>query len=136
MNVPYGWLLFTLLMCWMFQLWFNSIHIHKFHKHYHSVRKQGIVSAIGMAGQYWKGRSFAILVCDKNGLITVAQYLAGITIFSTPKSIEEMVGWHINDVTEDNKPDSTKISKKIWASFIHASGFIQKNLDKLEEYKE
>ncbi len=131
--MPYGWILFTLLICWVFQIWFNSIQVQKFNRRFTELRKMGSISAVGIAGKYWQGRVFAVLVSNETGTITAAEYLSGITIFSSLQQQPLLVGKHINYITSESNPEPEKIRKKTWNAFIHAANFIRQKLNEETE---
>lgn len=129
MDIPYIKIFIVLVICWIAQLYFNALQVQKFHKRFRDLRKLGNYSAVGMAGKYWQGRVFAVLVCDNEGDIKSAEYLSGATVFSRLQPLCFLLGVNIQDINENNYFNKN-IKKKKRQAFVQAASFIQRAISK------
>ncbi len=116
-------ILLMLIFVWMIQLCLSYIQIKKFNQRIFALRKLGKKTAVGVAGNVYKRRTYAILVTDGRNKIIAAERFSGWTVFAHPKPVSHLVGMQARDISSTAAPPAG-IGKKLWAAFQNAAGYI------------
>jgi glucitol operon activator protein len=119
--------IFVLLaVMWMLQFGFTYIQMQKFYKRLKIIRQDGI-TAIGMAGGKYKGRTYGVLTVDNNNIIIHAERMSGWTNFAGLRPVPELVGMSLDEILDEDR--NLPVSKKLQGAFRNAANDIL-NADK------
>lgn len=83
------------------------------------VLRQGGLTAIGLCGDRFKGRTYAVLTIDENNKIVHAEKFTGWTVFATLQPVPELVGMPAQELI--NNPADLPVSNKLRTAFKHAA---------------
>ena len=103
----------------------------QFNKRVFSLRAQGVKTAVGMAGNMYKRRTYAIVVVDSARRVVAAERLSGWTVFARPQPLPQIVGCALEDLQSPNP--RAGISAKLWKAIQHAAGFLVRGFANDEE---
>ncbi len=123
-------ILVLLVAAWGFQIWLSNQQMRRFHGRSQKLRRLGKYMAIGLAGNTYRRKTYAVLVIDDEHRVVAAEYLSGFTIFASLRPIEGVTGMDLDRVGEGHPPPG--VSVKTWDALEHAAGFIRNQLAKEE----
>lgn len=86
------------------------------------LRKQGKKTAVGMAGNTYRRRVYAVLVVDEGGRIIAAERFGGWTVFARLKPMPFLVG---ADITEIDETPQFGIKPKLWQALRNSAHYIR-----------
>ncbi len=115
-------LIFAMVGMWFAQFFMANRQMRAFYKRLAQIRKNGL-TAVGMAGGQYKGRSYAVLTIDENDRVVHAEQFSGWTVFATLKPVPEMVGLPLREVLDNQS--SLPVSKKLQTAFANAAKDLQ-----------
>ena len=110
---------------WMLQLVLSLLQTRRFYRKVEELRKLGGITSVGFSGRNWTLKNYGVLVVDSTRTITHAQRLSGITVFAGPRDVPELVGKRLSVL--DGRTALPGVSKKLWAAFQNAAGFITRH---------
>jgi DNA-binding transcriptional regulator of glucitol operon len=111
----------TLAAAWFAQYVMAFFQLKRFYKRVYQLRRYGSVW-VGKYGSAWKGRTFAVLVVNKERRITKVESFAGITILANLKPVEGLEGRHIADIKDDSI--ELPVSRRMLLALRNAVSFI------------
>ncbi|MDF1520311.1 MAG: transcriptional regulator GutM [Brevefilum sp.] len=117
-NFNYSYIFIILAVTYALQLLLTGWQAKRFYRRLRELRKDGLLS-IGLSGGKWSGRTYAVLVVDKNLDIINAGKLSGMTVFSQLKTIDEVIGLNARDLLEESR--QFEIKKKLLEAFRNAA---------------
>lgn len=123
-------ILFGLVVMWILQFGLAYWQMRRFYRRM-SVLRRGGLTAIGLSGNRYNGRSYAVLTVDENNRIVHAEKFSGWTIFAGLKPVPELVGMSPEEVLA--KQATLPLGKKLQGAFANAAKDLQaarqKNLE-------
>ena len=121
---PITFLLLSLIFVWLLQLSFSYLQMRQFNRRVFTLRSKGAKTAVGLAGNMYKGRTYAIVVVDNARRVVAAERLSGWTVFARPQPLPQLVGCSLEQL--QSAEPRFGISKKLWQAIQHASSFISR----------
>ncbi len=118
----FGLVFLLLAAAWLAQLALSLLQTRRFYRRVAELRRGSHASAVGVAGNNWRRKLYAVLVVDERYRITAAEKLAGFTVFAGLKPVEALRGLALERI-EDETPVAG-ISKKLWSAFGNAAEYI------------
>ncbi len=107
-----------LVVMWSLQFGLTYLQMRKYTKRLKIIRQDGI-TAVGMSGSKYKGRTYGILTVDKNNQIIHAEKMSGWTTFSNLRPVPDLVGMTIEQILDED--NELPISKKLQLAFRNAA---------------
>lgn len=95
--------------------------LRRFHNRIGQLRKLGR-TAVGMKGNRFSGRTYAVLTTDAKGQIRRAEIFDGWTVFSRLRPVPELEGRPLSHL-QANEPRAG-LRKAQWEALQHAAGFL------------
>lgn len=120
----------TLAGAWMIQIGLSTWQMQRFHKTSQKWRRLGSHMAIGVSGNIYKRKTYAVIVTDAVGEVVVAGVLAGFTVMAKPRRVLEVEGLSIDEIGRGHPP--VGVPRRAWSAMGHAAGFIRNELAKRE----
>lgn len=107
---------------WLAQFALAYWQLRRFHGRIADLRRLGR-TAVGMHGNRWRGRTYAVLTVDPQNVIRCAEIFDGWTVFSQLRPIAALHGRRIESIgAEPAPPDGLRPAH--WAALQHAAGFL------------
>ena len=116
-----SFILLAVVFVWLLQLCFSFMQIRRFNSRIIALRMRGKKTAVGMVGNTYKRRVYAVLVVDDAMNITAAEQFSGWTIFAHLKPVHFLVGKSIEDIGEAPQHG---LARKTWDAFRNAAHYI------------
>lgn len=113
-----GVLFGLLVVMWILQFGLTYFQMRKYTKRLKVIRQDGL-TAVGMSGSKYKGRTYGILTIDDNNQIIHAEKMAGWTNFSNLRPVPDLVGMNIDQILDEE--NDLPISKKLQLAFRNAA---------------
>lgn len=107
-----------LVVMWILQFGLTYLQMRKYSKRLKIIRQDGL-TAVGMSGNRYKGRTYGILTVDKNNQIIHAEKMSGWTTFSNLRTVPDLVGITIEQILDED--NELPISKKLQLAFRNAA---------------
>ncbi len=123
-------ILFGLVVMWLFQFGLAYWQMRRFYRRMRALRQDGL-TAIGLSGNRYKGRSYAVLTVGEDNRIVHAEKFSGWTVFAGLRPVPEMIGLTLDEVLA--QPGRLPVGKKLQAAFASAAGELQKARQKKSE---
>jgi DNA-binding transcriptional regulator of glucitol operon len=110
--------LIGLVVMWILQFGLAYFQMRRFYRRMIELKRAGL-TAVGMCGNQYKGRAYAVLTIDENNRIVQAERFAGWTVFANLKPVPELIGWGLDEIlaSETRLP----VSKKLQTAFTNAA---------------
>ena len=115
-------ILFGLVIMWFFQFGLAYLQMRRFYGRMIQLR-QGGLTAVGLSGGRYSGRSYAVLTINNDGRIVYAEQFSGWTVFANLKSVPEMVGMSLDEVVAQQT--TLPVNKKLQVAFSNAARDLQ-----------
>ncbi len=115
-------ILLSFIFVWLLQLSFSYLQMRQFNRRVFALRSKGVKTAVGMAGNMYKRRVYAIVVVDSARQVVAAERLSGWTVFARPLPLPQIIGCSLEQL--QSADPRFGISKKLWQAIQHASSFI------------
>jgi glucitol operon activator protein len=119
--MTYAFLVFALL--WIVQLSLGYVQLRRFNGRIFALRKQGRC-AVGLHGDRWRGRTYAILVINEAEIVQQVEVFGGWTVFAKPRAINSLNGQPLAASLAAEQP-AAGFSKQQWAALKHAASFFK-----------
>jgi glucitol operon activator protein len=119
--VLYAFLIFGLL--WLAQFALAYLQMRRFARRLSALRTLGRC-AVGLHGDRWRGRTYAIVAADGAGAIRAVEILAGWTVFARPKPLATLNGTNLGALAALDTPPPG-ITARQWGAIRHAASFLQ-----------
>ena len=116
-----SFLLLSIVFVWLVQLCLSYLQMKRFNSRIVELRKQGSKTAVGMTGNIYKRRVYAVLVVNEAMSIIAAERLSGWTVFTHLKPVTALVGRSLADIGE---MPQFGIRPKIWRAFHNSARYI------------
>ncbi len=113
-----GVIFVLLVVMWLLQFGLTFFQMRKYTARLKIIRQDGL-TAVGMSGNKYKGRTYGVLTVDKDNRIIHAEKMSGWTTFSNLRPVADLVGLTIEQVLDEDNP--LPISKKLRLAFQQAA---------------
>ena len=117
----------ALVLVWSLQIFFSNGQIRRFHRRSQELRRQGTHMAVGIAGNMYRRKTYAVVVVDEASKVVAAEQLSGFTVLARLKPISALVGLDLWEIGRGDPPAG--VNTKTWAAVAHAAGFLRKAVD-------
>jgi DNA-binding transcriptional regulator of glucitol operon len=107
---------------WLIQFGLAYRQMRHFYQRMITLRQSGL-TAIGLAGNRYKGRAYAVLTIDEDDRIIYAEQFSGWTVFAQLKPMPQLIGMPLQELL--NNEASLPISKKLRPAFGNAARDLQ-----------
>ncbi len=108
---------------WIVQFGAAYWQMRRFYSRLKEVRRGGL-TAVGLGGGQYKGRSYAVLTVNTFGTIVHAEMFDGWTVFARLKPVPQMLGMQLEEILAH--PEQLPVSQKLQTAFHNAARDIQK----------
>jgi glucitol operon activator protein len=122
MSKAYSVIVVVLVLAWVIQYLLSFWQLRRFYKRIHELRRYGSVW-IGKEGSAWKGRQYAVLVVNKEKVITKVEQFSGWTVLAALKPVLGLEGRPISDLLDDSI--ELPVSKKLLLALRNAVKYIR-----------
>lgn len=110
--------LIGLVVMWLFQFGLAYYQMRRFYRRMVQLKRAGL-TAVGLCGNQYKGRAYAVLTIDENDRVVHAERFSGWTVFANLKPVPEMQGLSLEEVLADTT--SLPVSQKLQTAFTNAA---------------
>jgi glucitol operon activator protein len=117
------YLFLILAIVWAAQFGLAYWQLRRFHSRIAALRKLGR-TAVGMHGNRWRGRTYAVLTLDGEERIRKAEIFDGWSIFSQLRPVPELEGRGLDSLRE-GAPALAGLRPAQLAAFQHAASFLE-----------
>jgi glucitol operon activator protein len=121
-EVHVDYIFLAVAIFWIAQFGLAWWQLRRFHARIGVLRRTGR-TAVGMKGNRFSGRTYAVLVVDAQQRISSAEVFDGWTVFSQLRPVPELVGRHLSALRSDEPPAGMR--KARWEALQHAAGFLE-----------
>jgi DNA-binding transcriptional regulator of glucitol operon len=132
-----GVIFVMLVIMWSLQFGLTFLQMKKYTKRLKIIRQDGL-TAVGMSGSKYKGRTYGVLTVDATNQIIHAEKMSGWTNFSNLRTVPDLVGLNVEYILDEE--NELPVSKKLHEAFRNAAKDISEarnppkgELDSLEE---
>jgi DNA-binding transcriptional regulator of glucitol operon len=115
-------MLLGLGVMWLFQFGLAYFQLRRFYGRLIQL-KQGGLTAVGLSGGRYSGRSYAVLTINNEGRVVYAEQFSGWTVFAKLKPVPELVGMPINELLAQQT--TLPVNKKLQVAFANAAKDLQ-----------
>jgi len=124
--------IFVLLaVMWALQFGLTYLQMRKYTARLKIIRQDGL-TAVGMSGTKYKGRTYGVLTVDDNNKVIHAEKMSGWTNFSNLRPVPVLVGMTLEQIL--NEEEQFSISKKLLLAFRNAANdLVEAREGKLDE---
>jgi glucitol operon activator protein len=109
-------------VAWMAQFALAWWQLRRFHARIAQLRKAGR-TAVGLFGNRFRGRTYAVLSIDGQGIVQHAELFDGWTVFSQLRPVAALQGQRV-DVLRAAEP-LAGLRQSQWAALQHAASFLE-----------
>lgn len=117
------YLFLVVAVLWVAQFGMAWWQLRRFHGRIAELRREGR-TAVGMQGNRFSGRTYAVVVADAQGRIRRAELFDGWTVFSRLRPVEALRGRQLSELSAPEP--LAGLRKTQWAALQHAAGFLTK----------
>jgi DNA-binding transcriptional regulator of glucitol operon len=125
-----GVLFVLLAIMWILQFGLTYIQMRKYTARLKIIRQDGL-TAVGLSGSKYKGRTYGVLTVDDNNQIIHAEKMSGWTNFSNLRLVPDLVGLSIEQILDEKS--ELPVSKKLLEAFRNAAKDIHEARNAPEE---
>lgn len=113
-----GVLFGLVVVMWILQFGLTYLQMRKYTARLKIIRQDGL-TAVGLSGSKYKGRTYGVLTVDKNNKIIHAEKMSGWTNFSNLRPVSDLVGMNLEQILDEE--NELPISKKLHLAFRNAA---------------
>lgn len=117
-----GIILFGLVVMWLIQFGLAYRQMRRFYSRLVELRRDGL-TAVGLNGERFKGRSYAVLTIDEHGQIIHAEKFSGWTVFAKLQPVAELRGMSLAELLEQER--QLPVPAKLRPAFGNAARDLQ-----------
>ena len=111
-------ILFGLVAMWILQFGLAYWQMRRFYGRLITLRHNGL-TAVGLSGNRYKGRSYAVLTINEDNRVIHAEEFSGWTIFAGLKPVPELIGMSTDEVLAQSA--TLPVGKKLQVAFANAA---------------
>ena len=120
------WILLLIAVMWVFQLYMAVKQSQRFADALKEIRAPGTTTTVGIGGYRYRGGRAFVAIAQKDGVVTGAQVLTGLTVFANAKPFNELVGHKLTDLLEGKGLEGMK-KKFVEATQMAAKTLLDQN---------
>lgn len=120
------WILLLIAVMWVFQLYMAVKQSQRFADALKEIRTPGTTTTVGMGGFRYKGGRAFVALAQKDGIVTGAKILTGLTVFANAQPFNELVGHKLTDLAEGKGLENSK-KKVVEATKMAAKTLLDQN---------
>ncbi len=94
------WILILVAVMWVFQLYFAVKQSQRFANDLKEIRTPGTTTTVGMGGYRYRGGRAFVALAQKDGVVTGARILSGLTVFANSKPFDAIIGHKLADLVD------------------------------------
>lgn len=94
------WIFLLIAAMWVFQLYLAVKQSQRFSDQIRDIRTPGTTTSVGVGGYRYKGGRAFVAIAQKDGIVTGARVLSGLSVFANSQPWERPIGMHIRDLAE------------------------------------
>lgn len=117
-----SYIFLVVAILWIAQFALAWWQLNRFHRRIAQLRTQGR-TAVGMVGNRFSGRTYAVLVIDEQQNIRSAEVFDGWTVFSQLRPVAALVGRPMSTLRASEPVAGLR--KAQWGALQHAAGFLE-----------
>lgn len=102
------WIFLLIAVMWVFQLYLAVKQSQRFNDQLREIRTEGTTTAVGMGGYRYRGGRAFVALAQKDGVVTGARKMTGLTVFQSAKPFPEVEGRHIRELADGVGMDGLK----------------------------
>lgn len=122
-----GFIFLVLVALWLIQFGLAYRQMRHFYQRMITLRRSGL-TAVGLSGNRYKGRAYAVLTIDEDDRIIHAEQFSGWTVFAQLRPIPQLIGMSLQELL--NNEAGLPVSKKLRPAFANAARDLQAARDK------
>jgi DNA-binding transcriptional regulator of glucitol operon len=111
---------------WVFQLYMAVKQSQRFADALKEIRTPGTTTTVGIGGYRYRGGRAFVAIAQKDGVVTGAKVLTGLTVFANAKPFNELVGHKLTDLLEGKGLEGMK-KKFVEATQMAAKTLLDQN---------
>ncbi|NOK57725.1 MAG: hypothetical protein GFH27_549303n12 [Chloroflexi bacterium AL-W] len=116
-----------LVVFWFVQFGAAYWQMQRFYGRMTELRKNGL-TAVGLNGDRYKGRSYAVLTINEQDRVVHAEQFSGWTVFAKLRRVPALEGIALQDMLKDEA--QLPVSQKLRTAFVNAANDLQKAREK------
>lgn len=120
------WILLLIAVMWVFQLYMAVKQSQRFAEALKEIRTPGTTTTVGIGGYRYRGGRAFVAIAQKDGVVTGAKVLTGLTVFANAKPFNELVGRKLTDLLEGKGLEGKK-KKFVEATQMAAKTLLDQN---------
>jgi len=105
------WIFLLIAGMWVFQLYLAVKQSQRFADQIKAIRTAGTTTSVGVGGYRYRGGRAFVALAQKDGIVTGARVLSGLSVFANSQPWEKPIGMHISDLVAGKGLENEK--KKI-----------------------
>lgn len=94
------WIFLLIAGMWGFQLYLAVKQSRRFAEQIKAIRTPGTMTSVGMGGYRYKGGRAFVALAHKDGVVTGARVLSGMSVFANAKPQDELIGRTLTDLAK------------------------------------
>ena len=94
------WIFPIIAVMWIFQLYMAVKQSQRFSNQLREIRTEGTTTTVGMGGKRYVGGRAFVALAHKDGTVTGARVLSGMSVFANGKALDEVVGKSLTDLAK------------------------------------
>jgi len=102
------WIFLLIAGMWAFQLYLAVKQSQRFGEQIKEIRTAGTTTSVGIGGYRYRGGRAFVALAQKEGVVTGARVLSGLSVFANSKPWDKVIGMHISDIAEGKGLESDK----------------------------
>ncbi|MCB9102418.1 MAG: hypothetical protein H6632_22970 [Anaerolineales bacterium] len=111
-------ILIGLVVMWLFQFGLAYFQMRRFYERMIELKRNGL-TAVGLCGNQYKGRAYAVLTINEHDRVVHAEQFSGWTIFARLQPVPDMQGLNLDEVLTNHT--RLPVSKKLQTAFANAA---------------
>ena len=92
------WIFLLIAGMWVFQLYLAVKQSQRFADQIKAIRTAGTTTSVGVGGYRYRGGRAFVALAQKDGIVTGARVLSGLSVFANSEPWEKPIGMHISDL--------------------------------------
>ena len=92
------WIFLLIAGMWVFQLYLAVKQSQRFADQIKAIRTAGTTTSVGVGGYRYRGGRAFVALAQKDGIVTGARVLSGLSVFANSQPWEKPIGMHISDL--------------------------------------
>ncbi|MBE7552739.1 MAG: transcriptional regulator GutM [Anaerolineales bacterium] len=118
----FGLIFLILGALWLIQFGLAYWQMRRFYQRMITLRQSGL-TAIGLSGNRYQGRAYAVLTIDEDDRIIHAEQFSGWTVFAQLRPMPQLIGMPLQELL--NNEANLPISKKLRSACANAARDLQ-----------